>query len=50
MFSFTKKQKKIKISNINFGGQPGLYPTACFGGFFFKGKPNFTDAEKQLKK
>jgi len=49
MFSFTKNQKIINISNIKIGGQPGLYPTVLFGGFFFKGDPDFTYAKKQIK-
>ena len=49
MFSFTKNQKIMNISNIKIGGQPGLYPTVLFGGFFFKGNPNFIDAKKQIK-
>lgn len=50
MFSFTKEQKIVEISNICFGGQPGRYPTVLFGGFFFRGKPDIKKAETQLKK
>jgi tetrahydromethanopterin S-methyltransferase subunit H len=50
MFSFTKDQKIINISGINIGGQPGIYPTALIGGMFFKGEPNFSFAEEQIKK
>jgi tetrahydromethanopterin S-methyltransferase subunit H len=49
MFSFTKDQTIFNISGINFGGQPGKHPTVLFAGFFFKGAPNFIDAEKNLK-
>jgi tetrahydromethanopterin S-methyltransferase subunit H len=50
LFSFTKKQRIIDISGIKIGGQPGQYPTALFGGFFFKGKPNFDKAKIDIKK
>ena len=49
MFSFTKKQETFDISGIKIGGQPGIYPTALFGGLFFKGEPDFEKAEKHLK-
>ena len=49
MFSFTKEQKIIEISGIRLGGQPGVNPTALFGGFFFKGNPDFNNAKKQLE-
>ena len=49
MFSFTKEQQIIDISGIKIGGQPGMYPTVLIGGLFFKGEPNFTEAERQLK-
>ena len=48
MFSFTKEQKILEISNTKIGGQPGLYPTVLFGGIFFKGEPDFETAEKYL--
>ena len=48
MFSFTKEQIVFDISDIKIGGQPGVYPTALFGGLFFKGEPNFITAEKQI--
>ena len=48
MFSFTKKQETFDISGIKIGGQPGIYPTVLFGGLFFKGEPNFENAEKHL--
>ena len=50
MFSFTKEQEVFDISGIKIGGQPGLYPTVLVGGIFFKGKPDFDKAEKDLKK
>ena len=50
MFSFTKKQKKFKIKDIEIGGQPGENPTVLFGGFFFKGSPDFDKAEILLNK
>ena len=50
MFSFTKKQEVLDISGIKIGGQPGMHPTVLFGGVFFKGKPDFDKAEKDLKK
>jgi tetrahydromethanopterin S-methyltransferase subunit H len=49
MFSFTKDQNIVDISGIKIGGQPGIYPTVLIGGLFFKGEPNFTLAEKQIK-
>jgi tetrahydromethanopterin S-methyltransferase subunit H len=49
MFSFTKEQQIIDISGIKIGGQPGMYPTVLIGGLFFKGEPNYSEAEKQLK-
>jgi len=49
MFSFTKKQKTYEIRNIKIGGQPGENPTLLFGGFFFKGEPDFKTAEKDLE-
>jgi tetrahydromethanopterin S-methyltransferase subunit H len=49
MFSFTKKQKTYEIIDTKIGGQPGIYPTVLFAGLFFKGEPNFTTAEKQIK-
>jgi tetrahydromethanopterin S-methyltransferase subunit H len=49
LFSFTKKQKTFTISNIKIGGQPGQYPTVLFGGLFFKGTPNFTQAHKEIQ-
>jgi len=48
VFSFTKEQKILEISNTKIGGQPGLYPTVLFGGIFFKGEPDFETAEKYL--
>ena len=48
MFSFTKEQEILEISDTKIGGQPGMYPTALFGGMFFKGEPNFETAEKYL--
>lgn len=39
MFSFSKKQKVFSLCEVFFGGQPGSYPTVCFGGVFFRGKP-----------
>jgi tetrahydromethanopterin S-methyltransferase subunit H len=50
MFSFTKEQEVFDISGTKIGGQPGLYPTVLFGGVFFKGKPDFNKAEKDLQK
>jgi len=50
LFSFTKNQRVIDISGIKIGGQPGRYPTVLFGGFFFKGKPNFDKARIDVKK
>lgn len=49
MFSFTKNQKVIEISGINFGGQPGLNPTVLLGGLFFKGDPDYTNTKKTLQ-
>ena len=49
MFSFTKKQEVYNISGVNIGGQPGENPTVLFGGLFFKGEPDFSKAEKDLK-
>ena len=48
MFSFTTKQKKYKIKDINIGGQPGENPTVLFGGFFFKGEPDFKKAKNDF--
>ena len=48
MFSFTKEQIVVDISGIKIGGQPGEYPTTLFGGFFFKGEPDFIQAKKHL--
>jgi len=50
MFSFTKKQEILDISGIQIGGQPGLHPTVLFGGVFFKGKPDFDQAETHIQK
>ena len=50
MFSFTKNQKIFDINGIKIGGQPGELPTVLFGGLFFKGEPNFKEAEFKLKK
>ena len=49
MFSFTKEQKVFDIAGVSFGGQPGLYPTVLFGGVFFKGEPEFDDAQRHLQ-
>ena len=49
MFSFTKKQEILNISDIKIGGQPGINPTVLFGGLFFKGEPDYIEAEKNLK-
>jgi tetrahydromethanopterin S-methyltransferase subunit H len=49
MFSFTKEQKIMEISGIKIGGQPGINPTVLFGGFFFKGGPDFNNSKKQLE-
>ena len=49
MFSFTKKQETYNISNIKIGGQPGQNPTVLIGGFFFKGEPDYQQANKNLK-
>lgn len=48
MFSFTKEQKILEISDTKIGGQPGMYPTVLFGGMFFKGEPDCEIAEKYL--
>ena len=48
MFSFTKEQEILEISDTKIGGQPGMYPTALFGGMFFKGEPDCETAEKYL--
>jgi tetrahydromethanopterin S-methyltransferase subunit H len=48
MFSFTREQHVYDIQGIHFGGQPGMYPTVLFSGLFFKGKPDFDDAENRL--
>lgn len=50
MFSFTKKQEVYNISGVGIGGQPGENPTVLFGGLFFKGEPDFSKAEENLKK
>jgi tetrahydromethanopterin S-methyltransferase subunit H len=49
MFSFTKEQKINDISGIIIGGQPGIYPTVLFGGFFFKGVPDYESSKKLIK-
>ena len=49
MFSFTKDQEVIEISNIKIGGQPGVFPTVLFGGLFFKGEPDFDKAKDQIQ-
>lgn len=49
MFSFTKEQITFDISGIKIGGQPGKYPTVLFGGLFFKGEPDFKNAENQIQ-
>jgi len=48
VFSFTKEQEILEISNTKIGGQPGMYPTVLFGGMFFKGEPDCVTAEKYL--
>ena len=48
MFSFTKEQEILEISDTKIGGQPGMYPTVLFGGMFFKGEPDCGTAEKYL--
>ena len=48
MFSFTKEQEILEISNTKIGGQPGMHPTVLFGGMFFKGEPDCVTAEKYL--
>jgi tetrahydromethanopterin S-methyltransferase subunit H len=50
MYSFTQEQKIVTINEIVFGGQPGEYPTVLFGGFFFKGTPDYILAEEHIKK
>ncbi|MBN1280694.1 MAG: hypothetical protein JXA00_03505 [Candidatus Thermoplasmatota archaeon] len=50
MYSFTKEQIVYDISGVSIGGQPGQYPTVVFGGLFFKGKPDFTEAERQVQR
>ena len=40
----------MDISGVKIGGQPGLHPTVLFGGFFFKGEPNYDDAKRELKR
>ena len=50
MYSFTHEQQIVKINNIKLGGQPGKHPTVLFGGVFFKGAPDYTEAEKYIKK
>lgn len=49
MFSFTTPQKEVTLGNIDIGGQPGINPTLLFGGLFFKGQPDFKEAEKQMQ-
>ena len=49
MFSFTKDQNVLEISDIHFGGQPGRYPTVLFGGVFFKGAPDFEKAKHDVQ-
>ena len=48
MFSFTKEQEILEISDTKIGGQPGMHPTVLFGGMFFKGEPDCETAEKHL--
>ncbi len=48
MFSFTKEQEILEISDTKIGGQPGMYPTVLFGGMFFKDEPDCETAEKYL--
>jgi len=48
VFSFTKEQEILEISDTKIGGQPGMYPTVLFGGMFFKGEPDYETAEKYL--
>ncbi len=48
MFSFTKDQNIYEISKVKIGGQPGVNPTVLFGGLFFKGEPDFVNAEIQI--
>lgn len=50
MFSFTQEQEIFNISGIKIGGQPGNFPTVLFGGVFFKGIPNYQNANKIIKK
>ncbi len=50
MFSFTQEQEIFDISGIKIGGQPGNFPTVLFGGVFFKGIPNYQNANKIIKK
>jgi tetrahydromethanopterin S-methyltransferase subunit H len=49
VYSFTREQLIYDISGIKIGGQPGMYPTVLFGGFFFKGEPDFVSSEKDIK-
>jgi len=49
MFSFTKEQHVVDFSGISIGGQPGRYPTVLIGGVFFKGDPDFQNAECQIQ-
>lgn len=49
MFSFTKEQKILEISDVKIGGQPGIYPTVLFGGFFFRGIPDYLSSKNLIK-
>lgn len=48
MFSFTAHQEIYQLGTVFFGGQPGIHPTVCFGGLFFKDSIDIAHAKKQI--
>ena len=47
MFQFEKEQKVCDISGIQFGGQPGQYPTVIVPSIFQKGDRVFEGAKRK---
>jgi len=48
MLKFSTEQKKIRIANVELGGQPGELPTVLMGSIFYRGDKLVFDHEKGI--
>ncbi len=48
MIKFSTEQRKLKIGNVELGGQPGELPTVLMGSIFYRGDKLVSDHEKGI--